>query len=182
MPHSAPWTVAAFALATAAATLAVAWPTSTHADDSAGPIATYAVDGWKIGDVVAKGQLQPDAHSKSGWVIVVTARNGAGHDEVVPLETDVTRLSASPMARVMPVPQVVWSTRESVRVPARGTISLRYELPRELAASVATAQTARKPAGPAAMMTPVISFGVAFDRERARAAQPQPSLPPAVAN
>jgi hypothetical protein len=156
-------TVVAFAVVTATAALALGWPTPTHAD-GASPLATYTVDGWKIGDVVAKGEIKRDGSAKSGWV---TARNGADHAEDVPLETDVTRVAVSPMARVMPRPQTVWSTREQVSVPAHGAVTRRYELPAELATSIAAAQAAKKaPAqGPAMMaMAPVVAFAVAFDQ------------------
>ena len=168
-PRSPLVTIAAFAVATAAATLAVAWPTPTHAD-GAGPLATFTVDGWKIGDVVAKGEIKRDTSAKSGWVIAVTARNGADHAEDVPLETDVTRMTMSPMARVMPRPQTVWSTREQVNVPAHGSVTRRYELPTELASSIAAAQAARKaPARGPATVAPVVSFAVAFDQQQAQA-------------
>jgi len=166
-------TIAAFAVATAAATLAVAWPTPTHADGAA-PLATYTVDGWKIGDVVAKGEIKRDASARSGWVIAVTARNGADHAEDVPLETDLTRVAASPMSRVMPRPLTVWSTREQVSVPAHGSVTRRYELPAELATSIAAAAAKKPPAKGPAMLAPVVAFAVAFD-------QP-PSTPPPVAN
>jgi len=164
-------TVVAFAVATAAAALAVGWPTPTHADGAA-PLATYTVDGWKIGDVVAKGEIKRDGSAKSGWVITVIARNGADHAEDVPLETDVTRVAASPMARVMPRPQTVWSTREQVSIPAHASITRHYELPAPLAASIAAAQAARNaaPKGPAAMMAPVIAFAVAFDQPKPQVA------------
>jgi hypothetical protein len=168
MSRSPAITIAAFATATMAATLAVAWPTTTHADGAA-PLATYTVDGWKIGDVVAKGEIKRDGSAKSGWAITVTARNGADHAEDVPLETDVTRVAVSPMSRVMPRPLTVWSTREQVTVPAHGSITRRYELPAEVAAAVAAAQSAKKaPAKGPAMMTPVVAFAVAFDQQQAQ--------------
>jgi hypothetical protein len=162
-------TVVAFAVATAAAVLAVAWPTPTHAD-GASPLATYTVDGWKIGDVVAKGEIKRDGSAKSGWVITVTARNGADHAEDVPLETDVTRVAMSPMARVMPRPQTVWSTREQVNVPAHGSVTRRYELPADVATSITAAQAAKKaPSKGPAMLAPVVAFAVAFDQQQAQA-------------
>ena len=163
-------TIAAFAVATAAATLAVAWPTPTHADGAA-PLATYGVDGWKIGDVVAKGEIRRDASAKSGWAVTVTARNDTAHAEDVALETDVTRLMMAPMARVMPRPETVWSTREQVSVPAHGVVTRRYELPADLATAIAAAKAPKKAPIKNAWATPVISFAVAFDRPRA--ARPQ---------
>jgi hypothetical protein len=157
-------TVAAFAVATAAATLAVAWPATTHADGAA-PLATYTVDGWKIGDVVAKGRIERDGSAKSGWTVIVTARNDADHAENVLLETDVTRVSMSPMARVAPRPQTVWSTREQISVPAHGSVTRRYELPAPLAGSIATAQAKQKTPGTGpAMLAPIMAFAVAFDQ------------------
>ena len=185
-PLAAIATIAAFAVATAASTLAVAWPTPTHADGAA-PLATYTVDGWKIGDVVAKGEILRDASSRGAWVIAVTARNGADHAEDVPLETDVTRLAMTPMARVIPTPQTVWSTREQVRVPAHGSITRRYALPAGLTTSIAASQAARKaPANGPVMMAPVVSFAVAFDQQQtqpgALGATKAPALAPPVAD
>src|SRR6516225_802251 len=46
---SARLTVLGFAVATAACTLALGWPTPTHAD-GASPLVQYMVDGAKVGD------------------------------------------------------------------------------------------------------------------------------------
>ena len=166
MPRSA-LTVAAFATATAAVTLALGWPTTTHAD-GASPLVQYMVDGAKVGDVVAKGTVGRDAKSKSGWAIVVTARNDADHAEAVPLETDLTRRAMSPMARVAPRPQTVWSQTQKVTVPAHGEVTLRYEVPASLVQQLAAAQ-----ARPALDLTkPIVSFAVAFDQSS------RPPVPP----
>ena len=117
-----------------------------------------------------KGEIKRDASAKSGWVITVTARNDADHSETVPLETDVTRMTMTPMARVMPRPETVWSTREQVSVPAHGVTTRRYELPVEVATAIAVAKTPKKAPAKNAWATPVVSFAVAFDQHQA---QPQ---------
>jgi hypothetical protein len=170
-------TVAGFALATAAATLAVAWPTPTHAD-GASPLVQYMVDGCKIGDVIARGVLRKDATAKSGWVVLVTADNGADHGEEVPLETDVTRLVMSPMARVPPRPQTVWSTKEQVTVPAHGSVTRRYEIPAAVATQIAAAASAKAKSPPTKGPLPaaIVSFAVSFDQSTLQ----QPVRPAAV--
>ncbi len=165
-------TFAAASVATLAATLAVAWPAPTHAD-AASPLATYTVGGWKIGDVVASGEIQADRSAKSGWVVVVTARNEADHAEQVPLETDVTRVAVNPMARAAPMPTTVWSTTEPVNVPAHGTVTRRYEIPVAIATQIGAARAvAKAPRQVKGMPAPVVSFAIAFDREVALRREP----------
>ena len=165
-------TFAAAAVATLAATLAVAWPTPTHAD-GASPLATYTVGGWKIGDVVASGEIQADRSARSGWVVVVTARNEADHHEQVPLETDVTRVAVNPMARAAPMPTTVWSTTEPVIVAAHATVTRRYEIPVAIATQIGAARAvARAPKHVNGMPAPVVSFAIAFDRESALRQEP----------
>jgi hypothetical protein len=164
-------TFAAAAVATLAATLAVAWPTPTHAD-GASPLATYTVGGWKIGDVVASGEIQAERSAKSGWVVVVTARNEADHSEQVPLETDITRMAVAPMARVAPRPTTVWSTTEPVTVAAHATVTRRYEIPVAIATQIGAARAAKAPTQVKGMPAPVVSFAIAFDREAALRQEP----------
>lgn len=166
-------TVAAFALATAAVALALAWPETTHADGDS-PLVQYSVDGTKIGDVVARGTVARDASAKSGWVVVVTARNDADHAETVPLETDLLQRAMSPMARTPPIARNVWSKTERVTVPAGGTITRRYELPAALAANLKAA--AQPPQGLARDPSrPVLSFLVAFDQKLVQAQAQAPA-------
>jgi hypothetical protein len=164
-------TFAGFAVATLAATLAVSWPTPTHAD-GASPLATYTVGGWKVGDVVASGEIKADRSAKSGWVVLVTARNEADHPEQVALETDVTRLAVSPMSRAAPFPTTVWSTTEPVTVAAHATVTRRYEIPVAIATQIGAARAlAKAPIRAKGMPAPVVSFAVAFDRKAVQPAQ-----------
>jgi hypothetical protein len=158
-------TFAGFSVATLVATLAVAWPIPTHAD-GASPLATYTVGGWKIGDVVASGDIKADRSAKSGWVVIVTARNEADHPEQVALETDVTRVAMSPMVRAAPMPTTVWSTTEPVTVPAHAAITRRYEIPVAIATQIGAARAlAKAPIRTKGMPAPIVSFAVAFDRQ-----------------
>jgi hypothetical protein len=161
-------TLAAFAVATAAVTLALGWPRPTHADGDS-PLVQYMVDGTKIGDVVAKGTIVRDSAAKSGWAVVVTAQNQADHPETVPLETDVLQRAMSPMARTPPLAQNVWSRTERVTVPAGGDITRRYELPVGLAPGLGVAEReAKQPVRDPGR--PILSFAVAFEQ---KAAPPQ---------
>jgi hypothetical protein len=158
---SARLTVLGFAVATAACTLALGWPTPTHAD-GASPLVQYMVDGAKVGDLVAKGRIEQDPKAKSGWVVVVTAHNEADRAETVPLETDVTRRTSSPMARVEPPPQIAWSKKQTVTVPAHGEVTLRYDVPATIAPQLAAAAAARTDKD-FLSLKPIVSFAVAFD-------------------
>jgi hypothetical protein len=155
-------TVLGFAAASAACALALGWPSPTHAD-GASPLVQYMIDGTKVGDVVAKGAVSRDPNATSGWVIVVTAHNEADHAEEVPLETDLTRHEGSPMARVVPPPQIAWSRKETITVPAHGEVTLRYDVPAALGPQLAAA-TAEKQDLNAISFKPVVSFAVAFDQ------------------
>lgn len=155
-------TVLGFAAATAACTLALGWPTTTHAD-GASPLVQYMVDGAKVGDVVAKGRVERDPKAKSGWVIVVTAQNEASHAETVPLETDLLRRSMSPMARSAPIPTTAWSRTQTVTVPAHQSVTLRYEVPGPVATQLAAAEQQSRTAQ-LDVAKPVVSFAVAFDQ------------------
>src|SRR5579859_1096254 len=157
-------TLAAFAVATAAVTLAVGWPVPTHAD-GASPFVQYMVDGTKIGDVVAKGSVAKDAKSKTGWSITVQAINEADHAETVPIETDLMRRTSAPMARVLPTPTTVWSQKETVTVPAHGTVALRYDVPAAYVAQLVAAESAAHVAMPD-FTKPVVSFAIAFDQSQ----------------
>ena len=154
-------TAVAFAVATAGATLAVAWPGVTIADGNV-PLVQYTVDGTKVNDVVVKGAVQRDPKAKSGWVVVVTATNTANHSETIPLETDVSQVVSSPMARVAPAPTTVWSKTETVTLSAGQAMTKRYELPANVAAKVAAASRPRNTV-PNNLQT-ITTYFVAFER------------------
>jgi hypothetical protein len=155
-------TAAAFATATAAVTLALAWPTTTNADGNV-PLVQYTANGTKLNDVVVKGQVERDPKAKAGWVVVVTATNNANHSETIPLETDLSQTISSPMARVPATPQNVWSTTETVTLSAGQTMTKRYELPAEVAAKVAAAS---RPVNVAPnTLQPITTVFVAFEQK-----------------
>jgi hypothetical protein len=158
-------TLAAAAVAACAVTLALGWPTPTHAD-GASPFVQYMVDGTKIADVVAKGTVARDPKSKTGWSITVKATNEADHAEEVPIETDLMRRTMSPMARAAPVPQTVWSQKETVTVPAHGTVALRYDVPAAFVPQLAAAEKVAHAAQPD-LTRPMVSFAIAFAQPRA---------------
>jgi len=158
-----PWaTLCAFAIGTTSATLAVTWPTPTHAD-GASPLIQYMVDGTKINDVIAKGTVHRDPLAKSGWVIDVTAHNDAAHAERLALETDLTRRVGSPMSRVAPQAQTVWSHREDLTVPAHGSVARRYELPIGVGQQLVAAEAQAAAPQTAPMPATMTSFAVAIN-------------------
>jgi hypothetical protein len=162
-------TAVAFATVTAIATLALAWPATTNADGNV-PLVQYTANGTKLNDILVKGLVQRDSNAKTGWVVVVTATNNANHPETIPLETDVSETTSSPMARVPATPRNVWSTTETVTLSAGQTMTKRYELPADVAAKVAAAA---KPANVAPKaLQPITSVFVAFE-QKLSSARPQ---------
>jgi hypothetical protein len=118
-------TITGFAAVTAAATLAVCAPRTTFADgDDADRMGEYTDDGTKFDDIVVKGEIQKDAHSKTGWLILITAKNTADHPETMSLEMDLDRRFTTPEARVAAEQAMLYSQTQSITVPANGTITL----------------------------------------------------------
>jgi hypothetical protein len=144
-------TVLGFSMLTAAAGLSVAWPHTTYADGENG-IQQKTQDGVKMGDCVVKAQLVRDHASKTGWFVIVVASNKGDGNATVPLEADLTRTVASPMARVAPYPATVWSSNDTITLAAHQQVVRRYEVPAKIAEGVDQAKAletsqAKQPAG-----------------------------------
>jgi hypothetical protein len=169
-------TVAAFAIASCVTTLGVAWPSATYADGDL-PLVQYTVDGAKIGNVLVRGRLEKDAKAKSGWSIVVTAENKSDSPATVPLETDLTRTVANPMARSMPMPQTAWNAKDDVTLAAHQTMTRRYELPVAIGQEITKARAQEQVSAHAQSKTPIIAmrtqtfFAVSFQREQLASSQ-----------
>jgi hypothetical protein len=146
MPHDLLRTTATF-LGCAAlgltVTLAALAPRATFAD---GPVAKVALSarGTKLGPVVLEGKLVEDATAKNGWVVLVHAENRGDKAAEVAVATEVTRTVSSPMARVMPMPQAIWTETETLALKAHESVDRRYEVPADAAAKLtADAQAAK---------------------------------------
>jgi hypothetical protein len=83
--------------------------------------------------------LVQDPRDPARYLVEVTAENPSDRPEEAQVEELVLRTVSSPMARVMPAPTMVWKHRETLRVAARGRVTLRHEIPQALARQVADA-------------------------------------------
>jgi hypothetical protein len=123
-------TVTGFAAVTAAATLAVCAPRTTFADgDDADRMGEYTDDGTKFDDIVVKGEIQKDVHSRSGWSVLVTAKNTADHPETLSLETDLDRSFVTPAARVGAEQAMLYSQTQPITVAANATVTFSRPVP-----------------------------------------------------
>jgi hypothetical protein len=132
-------TVLAIAAATFAASLAVAWPKTTLADgdDADGE---WTADGMKFGDVLVKTELVRDTKSKTGWVMVVTAKNDSDAPAKCKLEEDVTRSFSSPGARVSAPAVAIWKVRDTLALDAHASVTKKLDVPANIAAQMTVAE------------------------------------------
>jgi hypothetical protein len=156
-------TIVGFAAVTAALGFGVALPHTTYADNDK-PVVQYTPEGTKIGDIFLKGNVVKDAKSKTGWFLVVTAENKSDNVESCEISSELTRTVGSPMARVRPSPQMVFSANDAISVAAHGRLVKKYEIPAPLAAQLTSgsAATAPSPSANGNMRVPMTttSFGV----------------------
>ncbi len=158
---------------TVAAGLAVAWPNTTYADGEQ-PVAQYTAEGTKIGAVLVKGELVRDTKSKTGWVVVVVASNKGDTAATVAIQTDLTRLVASPMSRVAPMPQTAWNTTETLTLAAHQQIVKRYDVPAAIATQVTAAKVADAAAPQNAKQPPQMRTRISY---AVRVTQPAAAAP-----
>jgi hypothetical protein len=169
-------TVLGFAALTAAATLTVAWPKATFADDDQEDDMGLTADGTTLGHVLVNGEILRDPKAKTGWVVEVTAENKGTETETWKLETDLTRVVSSPMSRAMPTPTTVWKQSESITLAAGEKVVKRYVVPAGFGtqltatanaeAAMQKASEAGKPL-PAFAMRPRPYFNVVFQKGHA---------------
>jgi hypothetical protein len=165
-------TTLGFAAATAAATLAVCWPSHTYAD----PPETFYQMG-EVENVSFTGELARDKTVKSGWAIKVTYTNQGDEEEPCTLDTELTRAQVNPASRASPPGVAVWHRRDKVMVPAHESVVKNYEVPQwvavqltsnEKAAELRQKQIDRENAKPAPNyaleMRPYTMYTVAFQK------------------
>ena len=140
-------TIFGFAAVTAAAGFAIALPHTTYADNDK-PVVQYTPEGTKIGDIFLKGNVVHDAKSKTGWFLVVTAENKSDNVESCEISSELTRTVGSPMARVRPTPQMVFSANDAISVAAHGKLVKKYEIPAPLAAQLTSSGSSGGSAAP----------------------------------
>ena len=129
-------TIFGFAAVTAAAGFAML-PHTTYADNDK-PVVSYTAEGTKIGDIFLKANVVRDSKSKSGFFLVVTAENKSDNVESCEISSELTRTIGSPMARVRPTPQMVFSANDAISVSAHGKLVKKYEIPANVAAQLAS--------------------------------------------
>jgi hypothetical protein len=164
-------TTLGFAAVTAAATLAVCWPSHTYADP---PETFYGFGG--VEDVTFSGEVVRDPSVKSGWAIKVTYENRGDEDEPCTLETELTRAQVNPASRATPPGVAVWHRRDKVTVPAHESVVRNYEVPAWMAVQLTANEKATelrqklieresaKPGGYAIETRPYTMYGVAFQK------------------
>jgi hypothetical protein len=132
-------TILAIATATFAASLAVAWPRTTLADgdDNDGE---WTADGMKFGSVLVKTELVRDQKSKTGWVMLVTAKNDSDAPAKCKLEEDVTRSLSSPGSRVSAPAVAIWKVRDTLALEAHASVTKKLDVPANLAAQMTVAE------------------------------------------
>lgn len=137
-------TVLGVAALTAIGTLAVCWPKTTFADGDEDALEELAPDGTKLGHMVVGGQIVRDPKSKTGWVVEITAENEGTEAETAKVETDLTRVVASPMARAQPPATTVWKQVESLSLGAGEKVTKRYAVPAAFGAQLTATANAEE--------------------------------------
>lgn len=137
-------TVIGSAALTVALGLGVGLPRTTHADDESDRMGEYTGDGWKFGDVVVSSELTKDAKSKTGYVLVITAKNDGEEAASQKVEFDVTRSMSSPMARVSAPGVAVWKHVETFKLAAHQTAERRVDIPSAVAQQMIAADRERE--------------------------------------
>jgi hypothetical protein len=121
-----------FAAITAAATVTLGWPQTTHADRD--DLALWIAPGTKVGPtIVAEGRLVRDAKAKTGWAMEIKARNSGGKPATCDVVAMVSELEGIPVARVAPPPRIVWEERHSFGIAPHAEVVQRVPVPAHLA-------------------------------------------------
>lgn len=136
-------TVFGSAALTIALGLGVAMPRTTHADDEDDRMGEYTGEGFRFGDVIVSSELQNDPKSKTGYVLVITAKNDTDNDAIQKVEFDVTRSMSSPMSRVSAPGVAVWKHVEQLKVAAHGTTTKTVAIPSAVAQQMISADRER---------------------------------------
>jgi uncharacterized RDD family membrane protein YckC len=127
------------AVLSCASVLALVWPTPTHADDPAALVAGQAAvarNTTKIGTLLASSRLVADDVHPGCWLIEVEVRNPGTTPERPEVEAFLSAVDYNPMARIAPMPQVVWSQKQRIQVGAGETAVVRLALPSRLSAAI----------------------------------------------
>jgi hypothetical protein len=118
-------------------------PRTTHADDDSDRMGEYTGDGFRFGDVIVSSELKRDEKSKTGYVLVVTAKNDSDNDASQKVEFDVTRSMSSPMSRVSAPGVAVWKHTESFKLAAHTSATHNVAIPSAVAQQMIAADRER---------------------------------------
>jgi len=140
--------------------LALGWPGESQAEGSERQLAAQGrirQDEAMIQDLVFATRILPHSTGSGRCLLEATTTNPAERPvEGARVELSVTRTVSSPMARVMPMPQVVWREERVLNVEAGELVRLRRELAPELCAEMAKQPTPTR--GEAAQPSRRVSF------------------------
>ena len=106
-------------------------------------------------DVTVDGTLTKDGDA---WVIAIKAANAGSTEQRCELGTNLTSVRSNPLARVEPMPKVVWQSTLAMTVPAGGQADQKLQVPEELAKRITAGKA--EPKKQAEMFEARESFGV----------------------
>jgi hypothetical protein len=158
--------VLAVAAVTCAATLAVAWPTDTHADgvESLAEAEDIGADTTKVGALLATTRLVQDEKAKGKWYLEIKVENTSDEGrQTAELNEEVLKMVFTPsMGRSGPIPTVAYKVHDKVEVLPNETAVVRHPLPGWLGLQISNS---RKPPKTDRhgniMMVPTTSFSTA---------------------
>lgn len=149
------------AVLSCASVLALVWPAETHADDPAALVtgqAAIARNTTKIGPLLASSRLIADDKHPGSWLVEVQVRNPGKTAASAEVEAFLSAVDYNPMARIAPMPQVVWSQKQVVQVGAGETSVARLALPAKLSAAIRKDSAgSNKENGPSAARTQYVA-------------------------
>lgn len=174
--------IALTAVITCACAVAIAWPSTTEADDFAMQADGIGVDTTVVGAVeVTAALVQDPGAGGGGWSLEVKAHNTNGEsDATAEIEENILKsVFRAEMSRAPSIPMVAWKVSDKVQLRPGETRTIRHPLPPWLAGQVAAANRPPKldkNGLPVGGTPPSFSTRVA-SREDA-AAQRQARIPP----
>lgn len=139
--------IALTAVITCSCAVAVAWPSTTEADDFAMPAEGIGVDTTVVGSVEVTAALvqDPGGAGGGGWSLEIKAHNTNSESEATAeIEENVLKsVFRAEMSRAPSIPMVAWKVSDKVQLAAGETKTIRHKLPPWLATQVAA--TTRPP-------------------------------------
>ena len=170
---------AAFACACA---VALAWPSTTEADDFDLKADGIDVDTTRIGSVNVLAALVEDTSQRGKWVLEVRAQNTSKDSEAIAeVQEDLLKaVFRSEMSRAPSIPMVAWKANDKFELAPGETRIVRHALPAWLSGQIAAAKRPPKldkNGIPTGSPSPSFSTRVVSKEEAAEAQQIQVASP-----